>query len=81
MACGCPTIVSRAGSLPEICGDAVVYFDPHDPRELADTLVQVLSDKSMREGLRQRGRRHAERFSWNRCAAQTIQIMEELVHP
>jgi glycosyltransferase involved in cell wall biosynthesis len=79
MACGCPAIVSNAGSLPEVCGDAAVYFDPLDPEELADSITRVLSRNDLRLDLRERGRRHAAQFQWNRCAVRTLGLLEELV--
>jgi glycosyltransferase involved in cell wall biosynthesis len=79
MACGCPAIVSRAGSLPEVCGDAALYFDPLDPAELAARITQVLSSSDVRLDLRERGRRHAAQFRWERCAERTLGLLEELV--
>jgi len=76
MACGCPTVVSRAASLPEVCGDASLYFDPLSPTELAGVLVQVLSDPELRRDLIQRGRRQAAKFSWDRCTRETLAVME-----
>ncbi|MEO0855017.1 MAG: glycosyltransferase family 1 protein, partial [Cyanobacteria bacterium J06648_11] len=38
MSCGCPVIVSQAASLPEVCGDAALYCDPHDPGDIADKM-------------------------------------------
>ncbi|HEV7367083.1 MAG TPA: glycosyltransferase family 1 protein [Gemmatimonadales bacterium] len=81
MACGCPTIVSRAGSLPEMCGDASLYFDPMNPDELAATLLRVLSSEQIRQDLRQRGRRHAARYSWDSCAEKTRGFLEQLALP
>jgi glycosyltransferase involved in cell wall biosynthesis len=79
MACGCPTVVARAASIPEVCGDASLYFDPPSREELAATLLRVLSDKQVRQELRERGRRHAARFSWDYCAETTLGVLEELV--
>jgi glycosyltransferase involved in cell wall biosynthesis len=79
MACGCPAIVSRAGSLPEVCGDAALYFDPMNPAELAASITQVLSSSDVRLDLRERGRRHAAQFQWDRCAERTLGLLEELV--
>lgn len=79
MACGCPTVVSRAGSLPEVCGDASLYFDPTDPRKLAAAILQVLSSPELRQRLREQGRSHAARFSWHCCAETTLGVFQELV--
>jgi len=79
MACGCPTIVARAGSLPEVCGDAALYFNPTSPEELASVILRLLSDADLRQGLEERGRCRAARFSWDRCAAETLEVIEGLV--
>ena len=76
MACGCPTIVSRAASLPEVCGDAALYFDPGNPEELASLLIRVLSDAELRRDLTARGRRQAAGFSWERSAKATLAVMD-----
>lgn len=81
MACGCPTIVSRAGSLPEMCGDASLYFDPMNADELASTLLRVLSSQQIQQDLRVRGRRHAARYSWHSCAEKTLGFLEQLALP
>lgn len=44
MASGCPVAVSRAGSLPEVCGDAARYFDPRSPEEIAEAILSVVDD-------------------------------------
>lgn len=68
MAAGCPTVVSRAGSLPEICGDAAEYCDAEDVADIAAKLGRVLTDAALREELRSRGRKHALTYSWDACA-------------
>lgn len=68
MECGCPTIASSSSSLPEVCGDAVVYCDPHSPASLADGLRRVWSDAGLRNELRARGRENAARYRWSACA-------------
>jgi glycosyltransferase involved in cell wall biosynthesis len=61
MACGCPVAASRAGSLPEVCGDAAVLFDPDDPESIA---TGVLGALERADELRGRGLVRAERFTW-----------------
>ncbi|HXE58506.1 MAG TPA: glycosyltransferase family 1 protein [Gemmatimonadales bacterium] len=68
MACGCPTIVSRTSSLPEVCGDAALYCDPHSPADLAAGLRRLWSDPALRAELRARGRERAARYRWTDCA-------------
>jgi len=64
MAAGVPVVVSRRGALPEVCGDAAVYVDPDDPRAMATTIAEVLSDTARLEDQRQRGVARARQFSW-----------------
>jgi glycosyltransferase involved in cell wall biosynthesis len=61
MACGCPVAASRAGSLPEVCGDAAVLFDPDDPAAIAAGALEALERS---EELRERGLLRAARFTW-----------------
>jgi glycosyltransferase involved in cell wall biosynthesis len=77
MACGCPVVVSRAASLPEVCGDAAEYIDPADPKDLAMTLERVLGDEDLRRDLSRRGEAQARRFSWGRTARQVLEILHE----
>jgi glycosyltransferase involved in cell wall biosynthesis len=77
MARGTPVISSRAASLPEVCGDAALYFDPASPAELAARLREVLSDGALRERLRARGLEQAGRFTWERCTSRTGEILLE----
>ena len=61
MACGCPVAASRAGSLPEVCGDAAVLFDPDDPAAIAAGVLEALERGAE---LRERGLLRAARFTW-----------------
>ncbi len=72
MSLGCPVITSNAASLPEVGGQAVSYFDPHDAGSLNAALVQFLEDADLREALKQRGLEQAGRFGWETCARKTL---------
>lgn len=71
MACGVPVIAARAGSLPEVLGDAAIYFDPIDPEALAGAAARLLRDPAAAELLRVRGRRQAARYRWEDAADRT----------
>jgi glycosyltransferase involved in cell wall biosynthesis len=71
MACGTPVAASRAGSLPEVGGDAAVYFDPYNTDEMADSVASLL-DSHVPSEYRGRGLRRVGDFSWERTAALTI---------
>jgi glycosyltransferase involved in cell wall biosynthesis len=79
MACGCPVAASRAGAIPEIAGDAGELFDPHDSEEIADALVRIVSDAALRQERIDKGLARAKEFTWDRCASQTLNLLEEVV--
>lgn len=68
MACGCPVACSTSASLPEICGDAALMFDPRSVDAIASAIRRVISDSRLRERLRRSGRERAAHFSWQRAA-------------
>ncbi len=75
MACGCPVAVSDVGPLPEVCGDAAVYFDPTDSEDVARGIVEALDRGSELVG---RGLERARRFTWEECARRHDAIYREL---
>lgn len=77
-ACGCPVVCSDAASLPEACGDSVVYFDPYSVEDMRDKIQMVLDDENLQNELRVKGFENIKRFSWERSAKQIIEIMESL---
>ena len=78
MSCGCPTIASGTASMPEVCGDAVLYCDPGDPADIARNIRQLMQDKSLREDMRTKGLQRAHGFSWEGCARETVSVVDEL---
>jgi glycosyltransferase involved in cell wall biosynthesis len=79
MACGCPVIVSNAASLPEVCGDAALYCDPHDPKDIAEKIKQLVENPSLQESLRQKGLEQAKRFTWEKCARETLAVIQKVL--
>ncbi len=67
MVCGIPTIVSNTSSLPEVCGDASLYFDPRDIGEMAGQMENVL-DGRVRLDLVKKGKENVNKFSWEKMA-------------
>jgi glycosyltransferase involved in cell wall biosynthesis len=79
MACGCPVIAARAGAIPEIAGGAALLFDPYDPQELAQLILNVITDQELHEHMVDKGLRRAKEFSWDRCALETLRVLKEVV--
>jgi glycosyltransferase involved in cell wall biosynthesis len=76
MACGTPVICAHAASMPEIAGDAALFFDPLDANDLCRVLRQVLSSKDLSDSLSARGLLRAQQFSWDRTAARHIPVYD-----
>ena len=77
MASGAPAILARATSLPEIGGDAAMYFEPGAVDDLADCLRHVLDDDSVREALVAKGLNRAQQFTWARAAERTAAVYRD----
>ncbi len=78
MAFGIPCAVSRAGSLPEVGGDAADYFDPMDPADIARCLSQLLADGSRREAMKAKGLARSQAFTWPKTAEGTAEIYRQV---
>jgi len=76
MACGCPVLTANAAALPEVCGDAALYVDPHDEAALASSMARLLDDAALRAELVSRGRRQAARWRWDDCAARLLAMLD-----
>jgi len=80
MACGCPGIISNAGSLPEVGGDAAIYVDPFDVESIAFALERIVGKSSVRENLSQKALQRAKLFTWENTARQTLEAFREAVN-
>ena len=79
MAYGCPVITSDIPVMREVCGDAALYCDPHDPGDIADKVRMLAESSEMREQLRRRGLGRASQFSWERCARETFEVLHRVI--
>jgi glycosyltransferase involved in cell wall biosynthesis len=75
MAHGAPVIAARSSSLPEIAGDAAIFFAPHDVAGLQSALTRVLNDPTFRDDLIARGRLQAQKFRWQSAADETAKVL------
>jgi glycosyltransferase involved in cell wall biosynthesis len=79
LACGTPIVTSNANGLVEIVGDAAILVDPNDVDEIAEGVSLLLSDPDLRSGLSQRAVARARRYSWDKCAKETLEILHSVV--
>ncbi len=77
MSCGCPVLAAASGAVPEVCGDAALWFDAADsgPRRPAEALDRLLREQGLAEGLRRRGLERAARFSWRAAAERLLALL------
>lgn len=79
MECGVPVVCSGVASLPEVAGDAAVFFDPWNPEDMAEKIVSVATNEEWRESMRTLGRENLKRFSWAKTARETMRVYEQVV--
>jgi glycosyltransferase involved in cell wall biosynthesis len=79
MARGCPVVISRTGSLPEVGGDAARYVDPRDAAGMAAGIHEVLTDDRLRRGMVERGYQRVKAFSWEASARQHAGLFEDVL--
>lgn len=78
LACGTPIVTSNANGLEEIAGEAAVLVDPEDALAIAGAIGAVLGDPDLMRNLSEKGLARSERFSWDRCARETLRILENV---
>jgi glycosyltransferase involved in cell wall biosynthesis len=76
---GTPVASSNAASLPEIGGDAVLYFDPRNIEEMAGVIVRLLQDEGLRNTLVAKGKERTKGFTWEKSARETLKVYNKIV--
>ena len=79
MQCGLPVVASERTSLPEIAADAAKYVSPLDIGQITDTVYNVLVNRGLREMMINSGYKRAAQFSWQKTAAETIELYRSVV--
>lgn len=80
MSCGCPVVCAETPALEEIAGDAALYANPHSSRDIASKLSNVLEDSKTRKTLINQGYKNLQRFSWKKCARETLDVYREVLN-
>lgn len=77
---GVPVMTSNSSSLPEVAGDAALLVDPNKTEEMIEGLLKLYNDKQLRETLSSKGFEQLKKFSWEKCAKETIEVLESTVN-
>jgi glycosyltransferase involved in cell wall biosynthesis len=80
MSCGCPVLASDAASIPEVCGDAALYFAPRDSAAMTAAMRRILEDAPLRDDLRRRGGERMRAFTWDVGAGDVLSQLSRLEH-
>lgn len=75
----CPVISSNMTCLPEVLGDAALFFDPKQSDELVDAVERILNDEILRKELINKGLRQVQKYSWDDCVERTAVVYKELL--
>ncbi len=78
MAAGCPVVTSKTSSLPEVAGEAAVLVNPQKVDEIGLAIKKVLGSKRLQSNLRKKGLQQVKKFSWEKCARETLKVYEEV---
>ncbi|EKD57088.1 MAG: glycosyl transferase, group 1 [uncultured bacterium] len=79
MACGTPVISSNVSCMPEILGDAAVYFDPNKPEDMAERINDILISDDKQQILVNKGFEQVKKYSWAKMARETLDVYKEVI--
>ncbi len=79
MNCDCPVIISNTSSLPEVGGDASIYFDPKNTDDMREKFESVIVSKDLREDLILKAKTQRQKFSFEKTARQTLEVYKRLL--
>lgn len=78
MRCGVPVITSNTSSMPEVSGGAAYIVDPYKPEEITNAIIEINSNKQLRDDLVKKGLKQAEKFSWNNMALEVLELYKSV---
>lgn len=78
LASNLPVIAAQASSIPEVLGDAGLYFDPNSSVELENRMTKIYQDRTLREHLAGKGAKRVQLFNWQTAAMKTKEVYESV---
>jgi len=79
-ACGCPVVTSKISSMPEVAGKGVLLVNPYNTEEIGNAIFKIINDKKLRQEIIIKGFENIKRFSWEKCARETLKVYEEVLN-
>jgi glycosyltransferase involved in cell wall biosynthesis len=80
MAAGLPIASSNRGPMPEMLGEAGLYFDPEDPASIASSIWDLIESPELRTKLAKAAFERAKGYSWRRCADETFELLAQVAN-
>lgn len=78
MACGCPVVTTKEGSIPEITGESVYYVDAYGVSSIANGIGEVYFNPDLAKKLSEKGLKQAKKFSWEKTAEETFRVYKNV---
>ena len=78
MSCGCAVVAADIPALRETCGDAALYCNPFSPKDIADTVLDLIGTTNCLSGLRIRALERSHRLTWDRSAQALCNIIDDV---
>jgi glycosyltransferase involved in cell wall biosynthesis len=78
MSYGCPVVAANGSSIPEVCGEAALYFDPTDVGDIVRTLTKVLTTPDLLTYLSDQGNKRVQEFDWGKTAKQYYRLLSTI---
>ena len=78
MAYGLPVVASNLTAIPEVCGDAAVYFDPTDKDDIARVILSTVDNDKLKKDLIKKGSKRNELFKWEDSAEEVLSVIDSL---
>ena len=79
MNCDCPVVMSNTSSLPEVGGEAAIYFDPNNTDDMREKIESVIFNKDLRNDLILKAKTQRQKFSFEKTARQTLEVYKRLL--